>query len=266
MQPLTSGGISYALAGATRDTAPQQVLDDHARALFGLFLERERDFGFNPDVVTEYPDVADPESSAFLADPLTVIARHRPALAQSGAPVSRVMVLTTYADRLGPVLTAAGYRMQSIDMPAGPDHTAAFIHDFPEAGPGRTLYLEAVNEADEKIRPGFALTMRDASGRLCGGASGSLHARDGRLYAYLATMTIMAGLPPGTGTKLAGAMLDFLRGLGVSTVHLGTQTAGPFYEQVGFRVTRRLIPELRNRRTADGRVVPHDLVMLEMDL
>ena len=34
----------------------------------------------------------------------------------------------------------------------------------------------------------------------------------------------------------------------------------------GFRVTRRLIPELRNRRTADGRVVPHDLVMLEMDL
>ena len=76
----------------------------------------------------------------------------------------------------------------------------------------------------------------------------------------------LAGLPPGTGTKLAGAMLDFLRGLGVSTVHLGTQTAGPFYEQVGFRVTRRLIPELRNRRTADGRVVPHDLVMLEMDL
>ena len=61
-------------------------------------------------------------------------------------------------------------------------------------------------------------------------------------------------------------MLDFLRGLGVATVHLGTQTAGPFYEQVGFRVTRRLIPELRNRRTADGRVVPHDLVMLEMDL
>ena len=79
-------------------------------------------------------------------------------------------------------------------------------------------------------------------------------------------MTVVAGLPPGTGTKLAGAMLDFLRGLGVATVHLGTQTAGPFYEQVGFRVTRRLIPELRNRRTADGRVVPHDLVMLEMDL
>ena len=49
-------------------------------------------------------------------------------------------------------------------------------------------------------------------------------------------------------------------------MHLGTQTAGPFYEQVGFRVTRRLIPELRNRRTADGRVVPHDLVMMEMDL
>ena len=123
-----------------------------------------------------------------------------------------------------------------------------------------------MNEADEKIRPGFALTMTDAAGRLCGGASGSLHRRDGRLYAYLATMTVVAGLPPGTGTKLAGAMLDFLRGLGVATVHLGTQTAGPFYEQVGFRVTRRLIPELRNRRTADGRVVPHDLVMLEMDL
>ncbi len=79
-------------------------------------------------------------------------------------------------------------------------------------------------------------------------------------------MTIVAGLPPGTGTRLAAAMLDFLRDLGVARVHLGTQTAGPFYEQVGFRVTHRLIPALRNRRAADGRRVEHDLVMLEMDL
>ena len=270
MDRLDSGGQSFSLASATREDSSQQHLDDRAAELFGLFLERERDFGFNPAVVVEYPDAADPATSAFLNDPLTQIAARRAALAQSGDPVARVLVLTTHADRLGPALTGAGYQVLPIDMPAGPDHTAAFARDFPEAGPeaepGRTLYLEVVNAADEKIRPGFALTMTDAAGRLCGGASGSLHRRDGRLYAYLATMTVVAGLPPGTGTKLAGAMLDFLRGLGVATVHLGTQTAGPFYEQVGFRVTRRLIPELRNRRTADGRVVPHDLVMLEMDL
>lgn len=266
MQILTVGDARFTLEGATRDTVSQQDLDQRAGALFALFLERERDFGFNPGVVVEYPALEDPATSAFLNDPLAVIAARRAALARDGDPVARVIVLTTYADRLEPVLRAAGYLVQPIDMPAGPDHTAALIRDFPETGAGRTLYLEAVNEADEKIRPGFALTMRDASGRLCGGASGSLHARDGRLYAYLATMTIMAGLPPGTGTKLAGAMLDFLRGLGVSTVHLGTQTAGPFYEQVGFRVTHRLIPELRSRRGKDGRIIPHDLVMLEMDL
>lgn len=266
MQTLTSSGTRFALDGASRDTVPQQVLDDRASALFALFLERERDFGVNPNVVVEYPEIGAPGTSAFLNDPLAAIAARREALAQDGDPVSRVIVLTTYADRIGPGLTAAGYQALPIDMPAGPDHTAAFIRDFSEPGTGRTLYIEAVNEADEKIRPGFALTMTDSTGRLCGGACGSLHRRDGRTYAYLATMTIVAGLPPGTGTRLAAAMLDFLRDLGVARVHLGTQTAGPFYEQVGFHVTHRLIPALRNRQTADGRTIAHDLVMLEMDL
>ena len=267
MQTLTSGGITFALAGATRDSVSQQVLDDRASALFGLFLERERDFGVNPAVVVEYPPLDDPDSnSAFLNDPLSTIAARRAALAQDGAPIARVIVLTTYADRVGPMLTAAGYQAQPIDMPAGPDHTATFVRDFPEIQEGRTLYLEAVNESDEKIRPAFTLTMTDSTGRLCGGACGSLHSRDGRLYAYVATMTVIAGLPAGTGTRLAGEMLDFLRGLGVARAHLGTQTAGPFYEQVGFHVTHRLIPALRSRQAADGRTIPHDLVMLEMDL
>lgn len=267
MQTLTSANAVFRLSAATRDNTPQAQLDQRAADLFALFLERERDYGFNPDVVVEYPDIADAGTGAFLDDPLALIAARRAALAASGAPVARVLVLTTYADRLGAALTAAGYQAQPIDMPAGPDHTAAFIRDFPEVGAGRILYLESVNEADEKIRPAFALTMHDeASGRLCGGACGSLHARGGRLYAYLATMTVVAGLPLGTGTKLAGAMLDFLRGLGVGTVHLGTQTAGPFYEGVGFRVTHRLIPGLRNRKAPDGRVLHHDLVMLQMEL
>jgi hypothetical protein len=267
MRTLTSGGIGFSLESATRATVPQQVLDDRAADLFALFLEREQEFGFNPAVVVEYPEAGDPETSAFLNDPLAQIAARRAALAQDGAPIGRVLVLTTYADRLGPALVAAGYRMLPIDMPAGPDHTAAFIRDFPEAGETRrTLYLEAVNEADEKIRPAYALTMTDAAGRLCGGACGSLHSRNGRLYAYLATMSITAGLPPGTGTLLAGAMLDFFRDQGVAAVHLGTQTAGPFYEGIGFHVTHRLIPALRNRKTAEGRVIQHDLVMLEMNL
>lgn len=266
MQELISGGARFTLQAATRSTASQQELDAQAGAIFALFLAREREFGFNPQVVTEYPGIADPETSAFLRDPVAEIARRRTDLAAEGPAIARVVVLTTYADRIGAALTDAGFAAHPIDMPAGPDQTAAFTRDFSQAGTGRTLYLETVNEADEKIRPAFTITMRDAGGQLFGGACGSLHRRGGRLYAYLATMTLAAGLPPGTGTKLAGVMLDFLRAKGVGTVHLGTQTAGPFYEQLRFRITHRLIPALRNRQGADGSPVTHDLVMMKMDL
>lgn len=131
-------------------------------------------------MVVEYPALEDPATSAFLNDPLAVIAACCAALARDGDPVARVIVLTTYADRLEPVLRAAGYLVQPIDMPAGPGPHRRLDPRFPETGAGRTLYLEAVNEADEKIRPGFALTMRDASGRLrWGPADRCMPATDG---------------------------------------------------------------------------------------
>ena len=162
-------------------------------------------------------------------------------------------------------MTAAGYRADQIDMPAGPDHTYAFTLDR-DAGAARTLYLEAVDEADEKIRPGFVIKLTDADGRLCGGACGSIHDRDGRRFAYLAMMTLVPGMPAGTGTMLAGALFAALRQQGVATVHLGTQTAGRFYEKIGFDVTHRLVRHLRTRVAADGRQIDDDLVMLRMDL
>lgn len=250
----------FALEALTTDTATRAQLDAAAAEIFGLFIAREPEFGFNPDVVTEYPGIE--AGGPFLTDPAGFVAKR---LAAEAIPFGRVVILTTFADLVAGPLAAQGFKALPIDMPAGPDHTAAFTLDLTKA-PARTLYLEAVNEADEKIRPNFALRMLDADGVLKGGACGSIHDRGGRRYAYLATMTLAAGLPAGTGTALAGALLDLLRDQGVATVHLGTQTAGPFYEKLGFRVTHRLIPALRHRTGADGRVIAHDLVMMALDL
>ncbi|MEZ5799010.1 MAG: hypothetical protein R3D63_16950 [Paracoccaceae bacterium] len=252
----------FTLEILTADTAAQDRLDAGAAELFGLFLSREAEFGFNPDVVVDYPDIA--AGGAFLADPAGYVAARRDA---AGAPVDRVVVLTTLAPRVGAALEALGFLARPIDMPAGPDGTAAFLWPpVEEAAAGRVLYVEAVDEADPKIRPNFVLRLLDETGALQGGACGSIHARDGRPYAYLATMTLAGGLPPGTGTRLAAALVAVLRRAGVAKVHLGTQTAGPFYEKLGFRTVLRLIPALRHRQTPEGRQVPHDLVMMELDL
>ena len=259
MDSIRIAGKTFALQALTTAT-PRTDLDAAAAEIFGLFLKREPEFGFNPDVVTEYPAID--ADAPFLRDPAGFVSA-RLAEAES-APFDRVVILTTFADRVRDPLVAQGFAVLPIDMPAGPDNTAAFTLDL-GAGP-RTLYLEAVNEADEKIRPNFALRLLDAEGVLQGGACGSIHDRNGRRYAYLATMTLAEGLPPGTGTLLAEALLDLLRDQGVAVVHLGTQTAGPFYEKIGFRVTHRLIPGLRSRKGADGRVIAHDLVMMALDL
>ncbi len=239
-------------------TAPRPELDAAAAEIFALFLGREAEFGFNPDVVTESPGIE--ADGPFLSDP----AAHVAARLKTG-DFGRVVILTTFADRVGAALAARGFAMQAIDMPAGPDHTAAFTRDLP-GGSARILYLEAVNEADPKIRPNFALRLRNAAGDLVGGAAGSIHARDGRRHAYLAIMAVAQGLPAGTGTALGAALLDLLRDQDVAAVHLGTQTAGPFYERLGFRVTHRLIPGLRYRTGTDGARIAHDLVMMARDL
>lgn len=253
------------IAKTRRDTA-QDDLDSAALALFQLFLKRDQEFGFNADIVVEYPDINDPASSLLLAGPAAYVAERIAELERQGSPIRRVVLLTTFGDSIGKPLVAAGYDRTPVDMPAGPDFTTWFQLERPRTGDSRTLYLEAVNEADEKIRPSFALELVDADGQLRGGACGSINDRDGRRYCYLATMTLDTGLPPGAGTKLGEALFNFLRGEGIDTIHLGTQTAGPFYEKLGFKITHTVLPKLRLRQGADCRTIFTDLVMMERQL
>lgn len=233
-------------------------LEEAIGEIFTLFAGREREFGVNPAVTIDYPDL---EASDFLVDPVGYIARRQADLA---GPVARIVILTTYRERIGASLSAAGFQLTPIDMGAGPDGTAFLTR---ELGPeGSTLYIEAVNEADPKIHPGFALRLTDDQGRLCGGACGSVHQQDGRLGAYLAIMAVEPNLPAGLGTALAQTMIGHLRDVGVHRLNLGTQTADRFYEKLGFRRQHLVLPALRYRDMPDGSLVWHDLVMMEMSL
>ena len=248
-----------------RQTDPSAPLDQAAAEIFGLFAEREQAFGVNPRVIIDIPDIADPASSPFLTDPSGYLVRRVRALDAEAAPIVRVVVLTTYSQRLRAALLAAGYTHTPIDMPAGPDGTGMFARTLPGQG-GRTLYVEAVNEADEKIRPSFALRLWDGAGTLAGGACGSVHTHAGVRFAWLATLAVRAGLPAGTGTALAEAMMSHLRQRQVHTLYLGTQTADAFYRQLGFATRLTVLPALRHRQGAGGRRLTHDLVMMEKRL
>ncbi|MFT3758748.1 GNAT family N-acetyltransferase [Thauera sp.] len=246
------------------DVSPQRMQDE-AAAIFELFLRREAEFGVHPSVVIHYPDISDRSDKGFIGEAARYIAAQADSLASAGRALARIVVLTTFGDLVGPSLVAAGFNPILIDMPAGPDHTYAFTFDPMPTERGLTLYVEAVNEADEKIRPAFILKLTDSQGRLHGGACGSIHDRGGRRYAYLATMTVAAEAARGTGTFLAEELFRFLRDQGVSTVHLGTQTAAAFYQKLGFKVVHRLVPGMRIRTTG-GKEIRDDLVMLAMDL
>lgn len=261
---MTFADAGLTLRARTSDDTDRADLAAGAAALFDLFLKREHAFGFNPEVVVDYPDLTFGPDSSFLADTLAYVEDRIATEEASGGPISQVVILTTYADMVGPALAAAGWDGRQIDMPAGPDHTWTYRQDRTDSG--RTLYIEAVNEADEKLRPDFLLELTDDQGRLRGGAWGSIHARDGDRYAYIATMTLDAGLPPGTGTRLGQALHQVLAGAGVIAAHLGTQTAGPFYERLGFRITHTLVPALRVREGEGGGRVTTDLVMMERHL
>lgn len=261
---MTFDAPGLTLRVRTSDQNDRADLAPGAQAVFDLFLAREPEFGFNPQIAVDYPDLGAGAASPFLADAPAYIAHRIAALEAVGPPIGRVVILTTYAEAIGPALAAAGWTGVPIDMPAGPDGT--WTYGLERSSAERTLYLEAVNEADPKIRPDFLLELTDAEGRLRGGAWGSIHARSGERFAYVATMTLDAGLPPGIGTRLGEALDAALIEAGVSLVHLGTQTAGPFYERLGYRVTHRVLPALRERTADDGRRITTDLVMMEKRL
>lgn len=257
---LSAAGLT--LTVMTRDDADQTRLDQAALDLFALFKHREEAFSTSPAIVIDYPGTAAP--SAFLDNPSGYVADRMNDLRGQGRAIASVVILSTFRERLAPPLMAAGWRHTPIEMPAGPDGTSAFKHHFAEAGD--TLYIEAVDEADEKIRPAFVLELRDGKGVLRGGACGSLHMHGGAFFAYIATMTLDAGLPAGSGMALGHVLLTVLAERGVSVIHLGTQTAAAFYKKLGFRVTHTVLAGLRSRRKPDGALVINDLVMMEQRL
>lgn len=264
---LNLAGRKFDLIRMTRSTTSQALLDASATALFRLFLVREKEFAFNPNIIVDYPAIEDSLPAPFLTQPIRYIGNLcRRLNAGPASPISRIVILTTFGNRLAVPLRTAGYQATSISMPAGPNFTMCFEREFTVQPKERTLYIEAVNEADEKIRTSFVIELLDDRGRLCGGACGSIHESDGQRFAYLATMTLDVDLPPATGITLGEALLDFLRTQGVNTVHLGTQTAGPFYQKLGFRIVHTVLSRLRSRISFDGQAVFTDLVMMEGDL
>ncbi|KMN76834.1 hypothetical protein VK98_19980 [Chromobacterium sp. LK11] len=245
-----------------RSSASQQRLRDEQQALFALLIEREREFGFNPDITVEYPEAL----SELLDSPAAYLgARIRAAEASRGRPFARVVVLTTYGDALGGPLTAAGYREEIIDMPAGPDNTRGYAREWRDDGVG-VFYLEAVNEMDEKIQPSFVFKLEDEAGELLAGMSGSVSEQNGERCAYIATVVARGDAPAGTGSQVAAAVWRYLSEQGVARVNLGTQTAGRFYERQGFRVIHTIVPLLRHRTGDDGSRVWQDLVIMRKDL
>lgn len=244
-----------------RRNTTQTELRDRQQTLFGLLIERERAFGFNPDVTVAYPAPVE----AFVADPLNYLrAQIDAAEAARGARFARAVILTTYGQAVGAALVAGGYDEQVIDMPAGPDHTRAYAQSLSAAGRG-TFYLEAVDEMDEKIQPSFVGELRDDAGALMAGMSGSVWVRDGVRYAYVSTVVARPDAPAGTGGQMAQHIWRYLREQSVVQVHLGTQTADGFYRKQGFRVIHTLVPKLRHRPVGEGRIW-HDLVIMQKDL
>lgn len=265
VQPLAEGS-SFRVEVLDRTSHSQDVLDATATALFEMFLERERDFATNPDVIIEYP-AAVQGGQMFLADAAGYIRSRIAAHEAQGQAIGTVVVLTTYADAVDGSLHKAGFAATRIDMPAGPDHTAAYRREgLSDRAGARTLYFEAVNEADPKIRPAFALRLIDGAGRFCGGACGSLAVREGRRYCYLATMTLIEGLPAGTGQLLGARLVDDMAKRSVDRIDVGTQTADAFYRKIGFHVVHTILPDLRRRDVGAGRRISHDLAMLSLDL
>jgi hypothetical protein len=209
-----------------------------------LFARREAEFGFNPAI--ERPVIAPAE---LLGDPATALA----AILAGDGPVT---ILTTWTDRLGPLLQQHGFALQPIDWLAGPANSGVFRR----AGSGRETYLELVNEEAPEIAPTHVLTVSDATG-LSGGTIATL--RDDA--AWLAVMVVRQGLPPGTGTRLWEALVRDLAVRGIARLDLGTQTAEAFYARCGLKVTERVVPRLRWRPAAQGQQWS-DLVMMTIGL
>lgn len=235
------------------NSSPDELIERQI-ALFTLLQQREQEFDFNPNVIVHYPE------TCFLDAPLDYLKQLILAQQQQGV-INEVVILTTYP-QVHAQLVERGYQYEAVHMPAGPDHTAIFRMNCGSHAAGQTLYIEAVNEQDPKIRPTFVLMLHNKDGDLLGGMSGSIWNQEGFRYAYIGTVVVRQGQPAGSGTLLAHAVLEYLTQQGVCEVNLGTQTAETFYTKLGFRVIHSIVPELRHRTASDGTEHSHNLVIM----
>ncbi len=265
MHQISIGHQAWWLHLLDRKTCSPHTLEQEQSALFGLLTEREKEFAFNPDIVTEYPDIG-----YFLKDPTAYVdARCSAILAQQGKVVNHAIILTTWGDRLTGTLAGCGWQSEKINVPAGPDHTFKFSKTFttlPGSAMTCMLYLEAVNEKDEKIRPSFVLKLHDARGSLYGGMSGSICEINGRRFAWITTVVVNKGVARTAGSIIVEAVMDYLKKEGVQQVNLGTQTAEHFYQKQGFHVIHHIVDNLRWRKADNGHVIPNNLVIMSRDL
>lgn len=241
-----------------RDNYSQEQLRNEQQELFTILIDRENEFGFNPDVAVHYPaEVADVliDPEGYLKQRIDMVEARR------DQKLARSVVLTTYSALKGPLI-AAGYQERVIDMPAGPEGTSWYWRELSPYGVG-SFYLEAVDEMDEKIQPSFVVKLNDERGHLLAGMSGSVWEHNGERYAYISTVVARRDAPAGVGGRVAERVWKYLRDQGVKKAHLGTQTADQFYKRHGFQVIHTIVPELRFRQHKDGPIIWCDLVIME---
>lgn len=255
----------YLLSLFNKNLHSQETLNAEKEKVLQLFLEREKEFTFNPSIIVEYPNINEVTNSLFLNEPITYIKEKITAIRNSGELVSNVVILTTFGDRLLDPLGRNSYMYEKINMPAGPANTFKFYYKIPgiDLLHGKTLYFEAVNENDEKINPTFVMKLSGLDNKFCGGVYGSISKQGTELFAYVATMVIKKGLPKLTGTRLMNEMLNYLKLIGIKKVNLGTQTAVNFYEKQGFIIIHKILTKLRTRISNNNEIINNDLVIME---
>lgn len=262
------GGADFELIVMTDTDTLRDRLEMEVHAIEQIFIDRDAEFGHSDHIIDEYPWIRDSKTSCFLLDPAGYIARRTAEVEiEQQVRVGRIIVFTTNGQCLLEPLSNAGYASDQIDMPAW----SARLHTFTlnlglSRDPDVTLFFDAVDYAIGKQRPTFVIKLLDSGGKLCGGASGSVHERGKQRFAYIATFTLKAGLPRTTGTRLAEAMISFFRHQGVNSVDLITQTAGVFYEKLGFQITHCVVEGIRTRVESDGQFRSEDLMILNIRL
>ena len=65
MTAITVSGEPFSLTVMTLADTPREQLDSEAAAVYGIFAEREREFGFGSDIVVDYPPVGMRSSLKF---------------------------------------------------------------------------------------------------------------------------------------------------------------------------------------------------------